>query len=296
VENTRYAFWPTPERIPVVWPNGARLALWIVVNIEHFPFDRPGSGGATAAFPDVRGHVTRDYGNRMGIWRLMEVLDQFRIRATVALNSDVCHHEPQVIAAGVARQWEWMGHGRTNAERLTNLAPSEERALMREVMETITRATGTTPRGWLSPGMAETVDTPDILAEAGIVYLPDWGADDQPFPLRVRSGRLIAMPYGHPGDLPAFAQNGWTGEQFAQMVCDQFDLLSRERAPAGRVMNLSLHPYLIGIPYRLKWLETALDYITTQGQVWLATGGEIADWYYAHAYEQAIARAPLPTA
>jgi hypothetical protein len=143
--------------------------------------------------------------------------------------------------------------------------------------------------------MAETVDTPDILAEAGIVYLPDWGADDQPFPMRVRSGQLIAMPYGHPGDIPAFAQNGWTGEQFCQMVCDQFDLLSREGAPAGQVMNISLHPYLIGVPYRLKWLETALEYITTRGDVWLATGGEIADWYYAHAYEQALVRAPLPT-
>jgi allantoinase len=296
VENPRYAFWPTPDRPPIRWPNGAHVALWVVPNIEHFPFDNPRSGGTAGAavFPDVRNYVMRDYGNRMGVWRLMEVLDKYGIRGTVALNSDVCRYEPQVVAAGVARGWEWMGHGKTNAQRLTGMDEPTERALIAEVLDTIHHATGTRPRGWLGPGLAETVRTPDLLAEHGIIYTADWGVDEQPFPVRVESGRMIAMPYGHVADLATFALNGWAPEPFYRMVCDQFDALSREGERSGQVLAIALHPYIIGVPFRLTWLDKALAHIVKHEHVWLATGGEIADWYYAHYYDEAAAATVSP--
>jgi peptidoglycan/xylan/chitin deacetylase (PgdA/CDA1 family) len=295
MENDRYRFWPSTERPPLKWPNGAAVAVWVVPNIEHFPFDQPQSGGGSRIFPDVRNYIMRDYGNRMGVWRLMEVLDKYDIRGTVALNSDICIHEPQVVAAGVERNWEWMGHGKTNAQRMNDLDEAAERALIQEVLGTIEKSTGARPRGWLSPGLMETIRTPDLLAEAGIDYVADWGVDEQPIPMRVKSGRMLAMPYGHVADLNSFAINGWPPEPFYRMICDQFDGLYREGQQSGQVLAIALHPYIIGVPFRLTWLDKALEYITKHEDVWLATGGEIANWYYSHYYDQAIAAAPFPS-
>src|SRR5205085_1582497 len=128
-----------------------------------------------------------------------------------------------------------------------------------------------------------------------ISYVSDWTADDQPFPMRVKQGRMITMPYGRVNDLPSFERNGWTGEQFCDMIRDQFDTLYREGEQSGRVMAISLHPYVIGAAFRIKWLDEALAYIAGHDHVWLTTGGEIADWYYEHAYDEALEQAPFPS-
>src|SRR5579862_6536934 len=146
VQNTRYAYWPAPERLAIRWPNDAWVAFLAIPNIEHFPWDKPRSGGGPGPFPDVQSFAQRDYGNRMGVWRLAETLTKHGIRATVALNSDICKFERPIIEMGMARSWEWMGHGRTNAERLQGLGEAEERALIQEVVQTITEATSTAPR------------------------------------------------------------------------------------------------------------------------------------------------------
>jgi allantoinase len=287
MENERYPYWALPERPVVRWPHGARLAFWVVPNVEHFRFDR---ATASAGRPglDILSFAQRDYGNRIGVWRMMDVLDKHGIRATVALNADVCRYYPQIIAAGNARRWEWMGHGVTNSERLGGLDEVQEREVIQTTVRAIAECSGLAPRGWLSPGLFETPSTPDLLAEAGITYLGDWVADDQPFPIRVRQGRLLSVPYApEVADQAAFGRKNWTAEQFYQMFCDQLDVLYAEGERSGRVMALSLHPYLIGHPYRAKWLDKALAYATEHEGVWLATGGEIADWYYEHYYAQA---------
>jgi peptidoglycan/xylan/chitin deacetylase (PgdA/CDA1 family) len=188
----------------------------------------------------------------------------------------------------VERRWEWLGHGITNSYRLVQMGEDEERAIIQEVVRTITDATGAAPTGWLGPGLSETYNTPDLLAEAGITYLCDWCVDDQPFPMRVRSGRMINVPYSQElNDIPVFMRKGHTAEQFCQMICDQFDVLYEEGARSGRVMAVALHPYLTGHPFRSKWLDKALSYVTGHDKVWLTTGGEIARWYYDHYYDQA---------
>jgi peptidoglycan/xylan/chitin deacetylase (PgdA/CDA1 family) len=281
-DNERYPFWPISERPPIQWPNGARVAFWLIPNIEHFRFDHVSS--TTSLSPDVYEYAVRDYGSRVGIWRMMDILDKHGIRATVALNADICNFEPQIIKAGVERKWEWMGHGISNSERLVGLPEDQERALIDSAVATITKATGAAPAGWLGPGLGETNNTPDLLAEAGITYVADWVADDQPFPMRVKTGRLISVPYSQElNDIPVFTRT----EQFYNVVCDQFDVLYEEGARSGRVMALALHPFLSGHPFRAKWLDRALQHITGHRDVGLTTGGEIARHYYENYYDQA---------
>ncbi len=285
-DNERYPYWPLPERPAIKWPNDARVAFWVIPNVEHFRFDRLNSNMAFS--PDVYEYAMRDYGSRVGIWRMMDVLDKHNLRATVALNADVCKFEPQIIKAGVERNWDWMGHGISNSERLVGLDEAEERKLIQSVVATIKENTGAPPSGWLGPGLGETQNTPDLLAEAGVTYVADWVADDQPFPMRVKSGRLISVPYSQElNDIPVFMRKGLTPEQFHQIVCDQFDVLYEESAQSGRVMALALHPFLSGHPFRSKWLDRSLQHITSHEKVWLTTGGEIARWYYEHYYDQA---------
>jgi allantoinase len=289
MDNDRYAYWPLPERPPIRWPNGARVAFWIIPNIEHFRFDKGFARSAPGApLPDVPQFSIRDYGPRVGIWRMMDLFDKYGIRATVALNADVCRFNPQIIRAGMARNWEWMGHGITNSEPLAGMDEQRERETIRTVVQMIGEHTGKPPRGWLGPGLGETYRTPELLAEAGVEYVCDWTADDQPFPMRVKSGRLISVPYSQElNDIPAFLIRSYLPEQFCQTICDQFDVLYAEGEQSGRVMSIALHPYLMGQPFRAKWLDRALDYITRHKDVWLTTGGEIADWYYQHYYDEA---------
>ena len=163
-----------------------------------------------------------------------------------------------------------------------------ERDVIRRTLELIAAKTGQKPRGWLGPGLAETPNTPDLLAAAGVEYVGDWCADDQPFPMRVKQGRMISVPYAQElNDIPIFLNRHYTPEQFYRFICDQFDMLYAEGERSGRVMAIALHPFITGHPYRAVWLDKALDYVTRHKQVWLTTGGEIADWYYQHYYDQA---------
>jgi len=294
VENRRYAYWPITERLKMKWPNDARVALLALPNIEHFPWDKPRSGGGSGPSPDIQSYAIRDYGNRVGVWRLADALTNNGVRATVALNSDICKYEPQIIKMGMERGWEWMGHGRTNAERLQGLDIDAERALIQDVAKTIADATGTRPRGWLSPGRTQTENTPDLLAEAGFTYLADWSADDQPFPMRVKTGRMICAQGSQVSDTSGFLNAHWPAHEFQRMLCEQFDQLYEEGEESGRVMSINLHPWLVGHPYRVKALDRALQYITGHAGVWLATGGEVADWYYEHYYDEALRVKPFP--
>jgi peptidoglycan/xylan/chitin deacetylase (PgdA/CDA1 family) len=279
----RFDYSPIVDRPPLRWPNGARVALWVIPNIEHFLFNLPSTSisGATAGLkPDVLNYSWRDYGVRVGIWRMMEIMERHNVRGTVALNSEVCKHYPRIIEAGNKLRWEWMGHGTTNSILLPTLSEAQERPLIKEVVATITKGTGRAPRGWLSPALSESVHTLDILAENGIEYVGNWVNDDQPYPMRVKKGSMFSMPYSSEiNDIPALLGLHQSPERFGQMICDQFDVLYEDGAKTGRVMSICLHPFLIGHPHRSKYFAKALAHITSRQEVWLATGSEIVDWY-----------------
>lgn len=286
MENRRYDYLPMIRRKKIKWPNGARLALWVCPNIEYFHIDKVIPGTPGSHLPDIQGYTLRDYGSRVGVFRLMDVLDKYGIRASVLLNADVCEHHPAIIEEGKKRKWEWLGHGLTNNVRMSDYPSEEERKVIRQVKETITAAVGKAPKGWLGPGLAETFNTPDYLAAEGFEYVCDWGCDDQPIPMRVRSGRMILVPYQQGiNDIGTLLYFHHTPEQYFRMVSDQFDTLYKEGAESGRVMAIPLHPFVIGLPFRIKYLDRALEYICSHEGVWRATGWEIADWYYRRYYE-----------
>jgi peptidoglycan/xylan/chitin deacetylase (PgdA/CDA1 family) len=279
----RYDYSPIIDRPPLRWPNGARVALWVIPNIEHFYFNMPGTTVGTAGHglnPDVRSYSWRDYGVRVGIWRMMETMQRYGVRGTVALNSDVCSEYPRIIEEGNKLNWEWMGHGTSNSILLNSQTEAAERAIIAECVSTITAKAGKAPRGWLSPALSETVRTLDILAEHGIEYVGNWVNDEQPYPMKVRKGRMFAMPYSQElNDIPALLGLHQSPERFGRMICDQFDVLYEDGATTGRVMSICLHPFITGHPHRSKYFAKALAHITSRQEVWLATGGEILDWY-----------------
>jgi allantoinase len=277
----RFDYSPIIDRPPLSWPNGARVAVWVIPNIEHFLFDRPSTRLTNLPVnPDVLNYSWRDYGVRVGIWRMMEVMERYGVKGTVALNSDVCSRYPRIIEEGKKLGWEWMGHGTNNSTLLVGQSEAEERALIKEVVATITKSVGKAPRGWLSPALSETMRTLDILAENGIDYVSNWVNDDQPYPMRVKKGSMTAMPYSvEINDIPALLDLHQSPETFGQMICDQFDVLYEDGAQTGRVMSICLHPFLVGYPHRSKYFARALHHITSRQDVWFATGSAIVDWY-----------------
>ena len=284
MENKRYDFLPIINRKQIKWPNGAKVALWVGPNIEYFHVDKPIPSNSTTV-PNVLAYTLRDYGSRIGVFRMMEVLDKYDLKASVLLNADVCDHQPQIIAEGKKRDWEWLGHGLTNNTRMTDYPPEEERNIIHQVKEKITKATGVAPKGWLGPGWAETFNTLDHLAAEGFEYVCDWGCDDQPFAVRVRTGKMVSVPYRGVADLPLLKDSYYTPPQYLQAACDAFDTIYRQSERVPSVFTVGLHPYLIGASHVIKYLDKALEYILSHEGVWKTTAGEIASWYYQHYYE-----------
>jgi allantoinase len=274
-----FPYTPINDRPKLEWPGGARLAVWVIPNIEFFPLTRGISGhpGAPAGNPpSVRAWAQRDYGNRVGIWRLMDVLSKHGIRASPTLNSDICDHHPQIVRAAVELGWEILGHNRTNSVWLDALSPEEERQTIAQTLSRIAEMTGRKPVGWLGAGLAETWHTLDFLAEEGCLYVADWVNDDQPYWMDVGGQRLVSIPYSYEiNDAPHFQYRNGTIDEFEKMIRRQFDTLYAEGAQSGRVMAICLHPYLIGVPHRIGGLDAALQYIRSHDQVWFATGEEI---------------------
>jgi allantoinase len=278
-----YPYVPITARPALRWPNGARLAVWIIPNIEFFPLSRGIAGSpydtTPPAAPSVRAWAQRDYGNRVGIWRIMEVLDKHQIRASPTLNSDICDHHPQIVRAAVELGWEILGHNETNSRWLNQMTPQEEQASIARALAKIAALAGRKPVGWLGSGLAETWHTLDYLIDEGVQYVADWVADDQPFWMDVGGGRrIVSIPYSYEiNDSPfLYTRNGTIGE-FVAAIKAQFDTLYTEGAQSGRVMAICLHPYLIGVPHRIRGLDDALAYLAAHDGVWFATGSEIVE-------------------
>jgi allantoinase len=292
----RFDYSPIIQRPPIELPHGARVAVWAGVNVEHYEPGKPGlsiAPGTAELTPDPLNAGWREYGPRVGLWRLMDILERHGIRPTALLNSDVCDVYPEIVAEGRRRGWAWVAHGKNNSTLQTGMSPDDERRYLTEVVETIERHTGRRPRGWLGPFLAESFDTPDLLAELGLTYVCDWCNDDQPCPVRVKSGRLISVPYSiEVNDVPLFLDKGMSGPDFHQVVVDQFDALYEAGGTSGQVMAIGLHPFLTGVPFRLKYLVRALEHITAHDGVWLTTSDEIAEWYLRYHYDEAVSARP----
>lgn len=280
----RYDYVPWPGRPAYRWPGDATLAVYVAVNLEHFAFGE-GLGAELAPGgpqPDVLNFAWRDYGNRVGAWRLLELLDALALPCTVLLNSTMYDYAPSLVAAHRARGDEIAGHGRTNSERQSTLPEAEERALIAASTAAIRHHEGQVPAGWLSPWIAESRATPDLLAEAGYRYTLNWCADDAPIWLRTRGGPLMAVPYPQEAnDIPAIVARKDGAGAFADLLVDDFEERRRQIGDGrAQAMGIALHPYLVGQPHRLRHLRRALAHIAApRPEVWIATAGAV----YAHA-------------
>lgn len=280
-----YTYDPIVSREKMSLPEGARVAVVPYVNIEHFPADIPGTAiipGTTKYTPDPLNYGWRDYGNRVGLWRMMEIMDPLGMRGTVCLNSEIIREYPQIITECLKRDWAFIGHGINNAPAnfLSDIDEDREREVISTVLNEMEKAIGRKTKGWLSPFLTSTFNTPNILAEMGVEYLCDYTADDQPFPFNTSTGDLVSVPYSVDlNDIPAFMNVGVSASDFGDMIVDQFDVLYAEGAENARVMPICLHTFLVGQPFRAKHLKRAFDYIASHQDVWLTTGDEVNDWY-----------------
>lgn len=296
-DHGRFDYLPITRRPAWRWPGGARLAVYLGFNLEHFAFGE-GLGaaiGPPSPPPDVLNHSWREYGNRVGAWRCLELFDQLRMPAATIANTALLDHCPELVAACVARGDELVGHGHTNAERQGGMDEATERALLLRCRARLAEAGGRAPQGWLSPWISESRVTPDLLAETGYDYTLNWCHDDQPVPMRTRGGvTLWSVPYPQElNDIPMIIARQMDGADFARMIVDQLDEMLLQTAPEGSpalVMGIALHPYIVGQPYRLRHLREALQRVAAArdaGRVWMSTPGAIC----AHAARMAASAA-----
>ena len=280
----RLTYLPPGERPILTWPGNSPVAFWLAVNIELREL-MPGPNPSRVpwprmAAPDVQEFSHHDYSNRVGLWRFVEVLADLAMPCTVSLNAGVLEHFPEIGAAIAERGWEIMGHGIYNTRYRYDLTEDEERREIEVCVELVRRHTGREIRGMLGPSISASPHTPDLLAEAGLVYHADWVHDDQPTEIAVRSGRLVSVPYSYDLNDAPVMRGHFEMEELADRVLEQIACLGEEGASSGRVVCLSVHPFLVGQPHRIDALAALLEHIKDQ-DVWWTTAGEIADHYLA---------------
>lgn len=276
----RYPYVPITHAAPFTWPSGSGLAVYVALNLEHYAFgeglkEELAPGGPE---PDVLNYAWRDYGNRVGAWRILDLAHDLRLPLTVLVNSAVYEHCPGLIEAFRAAGHEIAAHGRTNSERQGDLAESAEAALIAEATATIARHEQKAPRGWLGPWISESRLTPDLLKEAGYLYCLDWCCDDRPIALATRAGPLIALPYPQEAnDSNAIVARRMDADAFADLIVDQFDEMCDQAPGNALVFSVALHPYITGQPFRLRHLRRALSHVASRrAQIWPARAEEIA--------------------
>jgi len=289
-----YDYWPYLNRPRIRWPNGARVAVWVAPNIEFYELAPPANAARAAwphPYPAVPGYSIRDYGNRVGHMRQMDLLDKYGIRGSISLSTALCTHHPEIIAMCRERDWEFFSHGIYNTRYTYGMSEEQERGMIRESMETIARHAGRMPAGYLAPALSHSEHTLDLFAELGGLYSCDLFHDDQPTPLRVRGGQpFVSVPYSlELNDTIAYVVNKIEPRRYGQMIKDSFDRLYAEGAESGTVMCIPTHNYQVSCPHRLKAFEDALAHITGHADVWLTTGREIAEHFLARHHDEVLA-------
>ncbi len=277
MENALYTYSPIVDRSPLSFPNGKTLAFYVGLNVEHFHVDVP---SRSAFAPDPLSIGQRDYGTRVGIWRMFDLFDSVGVRASAITNSDVCRAYPQIVEAGVAREWSWIAHGQTNSILHSGMDPEEEATFLGEMFKVFDASLPSRPKGWLGPGLSETFNTPQLLRDHGVTYLLDWCCDDQPFGLEIPG--MISVPYTlEVNDISMWLKGQLTGPEYERCVLDQFEVLLADSATSARVMSLPLHTFVTGQPYLFKYLARVLREICAHDDVWVTTSDAIAEHYIA---------------
>ncbi len=279
----RIDYSPIAGRAPLKLPGGARMAIWVIVNVEAWDINAtmprtvltPPAGGSPS--PDIPNWAWHEYGNRVGVWRMFETLDNLSIKAVLAINGiAVSEYEP-ISTAAAERSWEFMGHGfsQKNMQKV-----ADERLDIRRTAEVIEDFTGKRPRGWLGPGLTETWETPDLLVEEGYEYVADWVLDDQPVVLKTRTDPIVNIPYTQEcNDVAMMLIQHHQASEYFNRASDQFDQMYSDSAASARIMALVVHPYIMGVPHRFRYFREILEKISARDDVVFWTGEEILDWY-----------------
>jgi allantoinase len=279
----RIAYSSIANRAPLTLPNGARMAVWVIVNVEEWDPKQtmprtvltPPAGGSPT--PDIPNWAWHEYGNRVGFWRILKVFDDFRIPGVLAINGSAIAAYPPIVDAALRRNWEFMGHGFTqrNMQKVEN-----EREDIRKTADVIAAATGKRPRGWLGPGLTETWETPDLLSQEGYEYVADWVLDDQPVWLKTTTAPIVNVPYTQEcNDVAMMLIQHHKASEYYDRAIDQFEQIYEDSADSARVMALVLHPYIMGAPHRLRYFRRIIEAIRKKSDVAFMTGEQILDWY-----------------
>lgn len=275
----RYDYTSINDRPDYTWPGGKRLAVYVATNIEQFRFGQ-GKGAAIAPPDQAESHSIyswRDYGNRVGMWRLFDMFDELGVPIEAQMNTAIYEHCPDIPERLRQRGDEILGHGITNSDEQGEMSEADEEAFIRQVTDTITRHEGKAPTGWMSPWLSNSKVTPDLLQEAGYRYFMDWTSDDQPIWMKTRNGRILSMPYPiECNDTRGIVWYHYTSDEFAEMIIDNFDEMLDQSANQPLVCPISLHPFVTGRPYRLRRLRRAFEHILAhRDDIWLTRPGDI---------------------
>ena len=290
MDHPHHEWSPIISRPALRWPQDARVALCVVLVLEHMEWQAPegsfqvanlSGGSAPRAFPDYARLSHREYGHRIGIFRLLDILEQHGVPATVAMDAVTAENYPFLVRHCLDRGCEIIGHGVSVSRMITsNMSEAEEREYIRSSVDSLTRATGTAPAGWLGPEYGESDRTPQLLAEAGLRYVCDWANDEQPFPMTTGDHPFFALPLLYElDDVASVAQRKVTVDDYRRRLTESFDVLHDDGANNGRVLALNWHPWLVGQPFRVGAVDAALGHMMQRGGVWAATGSQIIDWY-----------------
>jgi allantoinase len=289
-----YDDWPYQNRPRITWPGGKKLAFWIAPNIEFYEFEPPVNRerpGWPRPTPDVVAYSQRDWGNRVGHWRLMELMDRYDLKGSVSLNVAMCDHCPEIIEACAQRGWEFFSHGIYNTRYSYDMSEAQERAVLEDSIKTVQDATGQRIRGYLAPALTHTERTLDLIAEYDFWYTCDLFQDDQPQPVKTRTGQLMSMPYSlEVNDVITYGALAMSAERYADILVRHFDQLLEEGEESGTVMCIPLHAYLVGQPHRLKAFERALAHICShRDDVWFTRAVDIAGFYRDNCWDNTLA-------
>jgi|KBSSwiStaDraftv2_1062776.scaffolds.fasta_scaffold51799_2 peptidoglycan/xylan/chitin deacetylase (PgdA/CDA1 family) len=286
------------DRPPLTLPDGARMAVWSIVNVEDWGIERPMPRTVLPPpmgqplLPDLPNWAWHEYGMRVGFWRLLDCMRKFAITPTLALNGIVCQTYPRVAQAARDEGWEFMGHGWA---QMPMHKVEDQRTAIRDTIETIRAFTGKAPRGWESPGLTETPDTIDYLAEAGIEYVANWVLDDQPVWIETATKPIVSVPYSlELNDIAMMAIQHHPAGEWLSRGKDYFDRLYDDSGTSARVMAIAMHPYITGVPHRIRYLEELYQYVLGKPGVAHMTGGEIMDWFTSRAPASSTTFPPKP--
>lgn len=280
----RFKFSAMPDRERLQLPDQARMAVYPIVNIEDWDIRKPvareyvSSPAGVVTVPNIPNWAWHEYGMRVGIWRIMEAMSKRNLRASLSINATVFegHGEP-VAKAALGAGWDFLGHGYAQAAMHT---VEDQQAAIRKSFEAIKDYTGKAPKGWLGPGLHETLETVDYLAEAGFKFVCDWPMDEHPVEMQTSAGSIMVMPYSFElSDLPMMVVHTHQSDVWLKRAIDQFDRLYEESADQPRIMSMGIHPYIMGVPHRIKYFEAAYDHMLKKSDVWFTTADEIYEWF-----------------